>query len=130
LREYLHGDHLMCYAATDANARVHLLSIRHHRQLSLDFARLWPNITMPGQRRASMSYLYQVLTQRVDAWRVANDPCDAFPAIREILEFASADGGPASSATFGVPTCLVSRILPRLKSACPGEPGDSRWSAM
>ncbi|MEY4758271.1 MAG: hypothetical protein RJA34_3169 [Pseudomonadota bacterium] len=39
-----------------------------------------------------MSYLYQVLTQRVDAWRSENYPCDAFPAIREILEFATEDG--------------------------------------
>ena len=38
-----------------------------------------------------MPYLYQVLTQRVDAWRAANYPCDAFPAIREILEFATED---------------------------------------
>lgn len=38
-----------------------------------------------------MSYLYQVLTQRVDAWRAGNYPCDAFPAIREILEFATED---------------------------------------
>jgi plasmid stabilization system protein ParE len=42
LREYLHGDYLMLYAAMDARATVHLLSIRHHRQLSFDFARLWP----------------------------------------------------------------------------------------
>ena len=41
LREYLHGDFLVLYAATDAV--VYLLSIRHHRQLSFDFARLWPN---------------------------------------------------------------------------------------
>ena len=39
-----------------------------------------------------MSYLYQALAQRVDAWRAANYPCDAFPAIREILEFATEDG--------------------------------------
>lgn len=39
-----------------------------------------------------MTYLYQVLTQRVDAWRAANYPCDEFPAIREILEFATEDG--------------------------------------
>lgn len=39
-----------------------------------------------------MSYLYQVLAQRVDAWRAANYACDAFPAIREILEFATEDG--------------------------------------
>ena len=42
LREYLHGDYLMLYAAMEAEATVYLLSIRHHRQLSFDFARLWP----------------------------------------------------------------------------------------
>ena len=42
LREYLHGDYLMLYAAMEDNATVYLLSIRHHRQLSFDFARLWP----------------------------------------------------------------------------------------
>lgn len=42
LREYLHGDYLILYAAMDADATVYLLSIRHHRQLSFDFARLWP----------------------------------------------------------------------------------------
>jgi plasmid stabilization system protein ParE len=42
LREYLHGDYLMLYAAIEAEAAVYLLSIRHHRQLSFDFARLWP----------------------------------------------------------------------------------------
>jgi plasmid stabilization system protein ParE len=43
LREYLHGDYLMLYTAMDANATVYLLSIRHHHQLSFDFAKLWPN---------------------------------------------------------------------------------------
>jgi plasmid stabilization system protein ParE len=43
LREYRHGDYLMLYAAVEANATVYLLSIRHHRQLSFDFARLWPS---------------------------------------------------------------------------------------
>ena len=43
LREYLHADYLLLYAVMDANATVYLLSIRHHRQLSFDFARLWPN---------------------------------------------------------------------------------------
>lgn len=47
LREYLHGDYLMLYTLVDASpqttACVYLLSIRHHRQLSFDFARLWPN---------------------------------------------------------------------------------------
>jgi plasmid stabilization system protein ParE len=42
LREYLHGDYLMLYTAMDADEMVYLLSIRHHRQLSFDFARLWP----------------------------------------------------------------------------------------
>lgn len=42
LREYLHGDYLVLYAAMDGDATVYLLSIRHHRQLSFDFGRLWP----------------------------------------------------------------------------------------
>jgi hypothetical protein len=37
----------MLYTAVEASppakATVYLLSIRHHRQLSFDFARLWPN---------------------------------------------------------------------------------------
>lgn len=53
LREYLHGDYLMLYsvvdASTQAKATVYLLSIRHHRQLSFDFARLWPGDTSPDQ---------------------------------------------------------------------------------
>ena len=47
LREYLHGDYLILYAAVDDSATVYLLSIRHHRQLSFDFVRLWPS--SPGQ---------------------------------------------------------------------------------
>jgi plasmid stabilization system protein ParE len=43
LREYLHGDYLMLYTASEADAKVYLLSIRHHRQLSFDFAGLWPS---------------------------------------------------------------------------------------
>ncbi len=50
LREYLHGDYLMLYAAMEASATVYLLSIRHHRQLSFDFARLWPGATAPRER--------------------------------------------------------------------------------
>ncbi len=42
LREYLHGDYLLLYAAVQTKATVYLLSIRHHRQLSFNFARLWP----------------------------------------------------------------------------------------
>jgi hypothetical protein len=48
LREYLHGDYLMLYTLVEAaeatDATVYLLSIRHHRQLSFDFARLWPGV--------------------------------------------------------------------------------------
>lgn len=48
LREYLHGDYLMLYSVVDAplqtDATVYLLAIRHHRQLSFDFARLWPGM--------------------------------------------------------------------------------------
>jgi plasmid stabilization system protein ParE len=39
LREYLHGDYLILY--TLAGSTVYLLSIRHHRQLSFAFAKLW-----------------------------------------------------------------------------------------
>lgn len=39
LREYLHGDYLILYTLTGSTVR--LLSIRHHRQLSFAFARLW-----------------------------------------------------------------------------------------
>ncbi len=42
LREYLHGDYLVLYVVMDAKETVYLLTIRHHRQLSFDFARLWP----------------------------------------------------------------------------------------
>lgn len=42
LREYLHGDYLLLYLAVDTQKTVYLLSVRHHRQLSFDFARLWP----------------------------------------------------------------------------------------
>ena len=53
LREYLHGDYLLLYTVVDAYAQaramVYLLSIRHHRQLSFDFARLWPGDTSPDQ---------------------------------------------------------------------------------
>ncbi len=43
LREYLHGDCLVLYAVMEAQKTVVLLTIRHHRQLSFDFARLWPS---------------------------------------------------------------------------------------
>ena len=53
LREYLHGDYLLLYSVADASAQaratMYLLSIRHHRQLSFDFARMWPGGTPPDQ---------------------------------------------------------------------------------
>lgn len=42
LREYLHGDYVLLYAAMETNETVYLLSIRHHRQLTFDFAAHWP----------------------------------------------------------------------------------------
>lgn len=40
LREYLFADYLVLYA--QFGAAIHLLSIKHHRQLSFDFQSLWP----------------------------------------------------------------------------------------
>lgn len=42
LRVYLHSDYLILYAVDAVKLTAYLLSIRHHRQLSFDFARLWP----------------------------------------------------------------------------------------
>jgi plasmid stabilization system protein ParE len=42
------GDYLVLYAEVKVSSTVYLLSIRHHRQLSFDFARLWPGI---GQKK-------------------------------------------------------------------------------
>jgi plasmid stabilization system protein ParE len=42
LRDYLHGDYLILYSVLEGQAVVHVLSIRHHRQLSFDFARMLP----------------------------------------------------------------------------------------
>lgn len=39
LREYLLPDYLLLYARY--GEAIHLLSIKHHRQLSFDFAQLW-----------------------------------------------------------------------------------------
>lgn len=38
-----------------------------------------------------MTYLYQEISTRVDAWRAGNYPSEKYPAIREILEFAVED---------------------------------------
>lgn len=42
LREYLHGDYLILYTVAASGKVLHLLSVRHHRELSFQFARLWP----------------------------------------------------------------------------------------
>ena len=41
--------------------------------------------------KAPMSHLFQALAERVDAWRAAHYDCPDFPAIREILDFATED---------------------------------------
>ncbi len=41
LREYLHDDFLILYSVSSGARQVHLLSIRHHRELSFDFPGLW-----------------------------------------------------------------------------------------
>ncbi|MCR4298165.1 MAG: type II toxin-antitoxin system RelE/ParE family toxin [Gallionella sp.] len=40
LHEYLFADYLVLYAQFDDT--IHLLSIKHHRQLSFNFKMLWP----------------------------------------------------------------------------------------
>lgn len=50
LRVLSSGDHLILYAEEQAGATVHLLSIRHHRQLSFDFASLWSGQQGEGER--------------------------------------------------------------------------------
>ena len=41
LRVYLHSDYLILYAVDAVKLTAYLLSVRHHRQLSFDFGRLW-----------------------------------------------------------------------------------------
>lgn len=45
LREYLHGDYLILYTLAAPGHLVHLLSIRHHRELSFQFSGLWAGPT-------------------------------------------------------------------------------------
>lgn len=40
LREYLFADYLVLYVQFDE--AIHVLSIKHHRQISFDFQSLWP----------------------------------------------------------------------------------------
>jgi hypothetical protein len=41
LREYLHGDYLILCTLDATGMVVHRLSVRHHRELSFQFAGLW-----------------------------------------------------------------------------------------
>jgi plasmid stabilization system protein ParE len=50
LREYLHGDYLILYTVATQGHLVHLLSIRHHRELSFQFSRLWAGPTGHPER--------------------------------------------------------------------------------
>ena len=50
LREYLHGDYLIPYTVAPDGDVVYLLSVRHHRELSFQFAGLWPGAA-GSQRR-------------------------------------------------------------------------------
>jgi hypothetical protein len=50
LREYLHGDSLILYMVATPGRLVHLLSIRHHRELSFQFSRLWAGTSGDPER--------------------------------------------------------------------------------
>ena len=50
LREYLHGDYLILYTVATPGHLVHLLSIRHHRELSFQFSPLWAGPTGNPER--------------------------------------------------------------------------------
>lgn len=45
LRVYLAGDYLILYVIDQAGSVTTLLSIRHHRQLSFDFGKIWSGNT-------------------------------------------------------------------------------------
>jgi len=50
LHEYLHGDYLILYTVASPGDVVHLLSVRHYRELSFQFARLWPGAAGANER--------------------------------------------------------------------------------
>jgi plasmid stabilization system protein ParE len=50
LRKYLHGDYLILYTVATPGRLVHLLSIRHHRELSFQFSGLWTGPTGNPER--------------------------------------------------------------------------------
>lgn len=43
------ANYLLLYTVAHTEDTVHLLTIRHHRPLSFDFARLWPSETVRVQ---------------------------------------------------------------------------------
>jgi hypothetical protein len=52
LREYLFADYLVLYVQFDEV--IHLLSIKHHRQLSFDFQMLWPESFVAWMQRSGI----------------------------------------------------------------------------
>ncbi len=48
LRQYVLSSYLILYAVSPT--AIHLLSIKHHRQLSFDFGAFWPGAAGTGQR--------------------------------------------------------------------------------
>jgi len=50
LREYLHDDYLILYTVDATGKVVYLLSMRHHRELSFQFAGLWPGVSGARER--------------------------------------------------------------------------------
>ncbi len=50
LRDYLHGDYLVLYTVVKTGHLVHLLSIRHHRELSFQFANIWAGPALNPER--------------------------------------------------------------------------------
>jgi plasmid stabilization system protein ParE len=41
LREYVHKNYIILYSVDERSPVIYLLTIRHHRELSFDFEKLW-----------------------------------------------------------------------------------------
>jgi plasmid stabilization system protein ParE len=41
LREYIHKNYIILYSVDERSPVIYLLTIRHHRELSFDFEKLW-----------------------------------------------------------------------------------------
>ena len=41
LREYVHKNYIILYSVDERSPAIYLLTIRHHRELSFDFEKLW-----------------------------------------------------------------------------------------